>query len=372
MIDFSGLPRSERRIVFYSEGESYWVHLEPIIKNFLEMSDVPVTYISSSGDDPGLKYRHERLRHFVTDDGWVRNWLFENIDTDVVVMTMPDLDSYQIKRSKNPVHYVYVQHSLVSLHMVYREHAFDCFDTLFCAGPHHVQEMKTIEAAHSLAPMNIIEHGYGRLDSIVAEARKRPPRQRQSDAPVHVLVAPSWGDSMIVESVGAELVATLLSQGFQVTLRPHPQTARFSRAKLDEIIRQHKSNPLFASEHSVAGQESLHQADVMISDWSGAALDFAFGLQKPVLFVDVPRKVNNQKYELLNIEPFEARIRDQVGLVLDRNEIAAAPSAVTELVSKPRFSAAKLNEIREANVFNVGTSGQVGALEVVKLLGGPL
>mgnify|MGYP003326545469 CR=1 FL=1 len=43
-------------------------------------------------------------------------------------------------------------------------------------------------------------------------------------------------------------------------------------------------------------QESLHRSDLMISDWSGAALDYALGLNKPVLFIDVPRKVNNLDY----------------------------------------------------------------------------
>ena len=237
MIDFSGLPKSERQIVFYCEGESYWVHLEAILKQILEISDVPINYISSSSDDPGLQYQHANLKHFLTDNGWVRNWMFENIDSDIVVMTMPDLETYQIKRSKNPVHYVYVQHSLVSLHMVYGEQAFDYFDTIFCAGPHHVQEMKAIEAAHSLPQKNVVQHGYGRLDSIISEAKKRPPRQKLSNAPIQVLVAPSWGGSMIIESVGDELVETLLSQGFHVTLRPHPQTARRSKVKLDKIIK---------------------------------------------------------------------------------------------------------------------------------------
>ena len=98
-------------------------------------------------------------------------------------------------------------------------------------------------------------------------------------------------------------------------------------------------------------------------------MDFAFGLQNPVLFINVPRKVNNQNYEMLNIEPFEAWIRDQVGLVLAENEIEAAPSAIIELVSKPRFSVERLIDIRESNVYNVGASGLVGAQEILKLLG---
>ena len=371
MIAFSALPKPERRIVFYSEGKSYWVHLEGILKQLLEISNIPISYISSSTDDPGLSYQHANLRCFETDEGWIRNWLFENIDADIVVMTMPDLETFQIKRSKKPVHYIYVQHSLVSLHMAYREHAFDHFDTIFCAGPHHVREVRAIEENYSLAPKNVVEHGYGRLDSIIAEASRRSPRARQSDSPVHVLIAPSWGESMIVESVGDVLVETLLSSGYQVTLRPHPQTAKLAKEKLDKIVQRHQSNPLFAIELNVATQDSLQQSDVMISDWSGAAQDFAFGLQKPVLFIDMPRKVNNPNYQRLNVEPFESWIRDQIGIVLARNDTKDTPDAIAELVSNPTFSINRFNEIRGANVFNVGASGQVGAQEILKILDHP-
>ena len=63
------------------------------------------------------------------------------MDVDVVVMTMPDLNQFQIKRSRFSVHYVHVQHSLVSLHMIYRKGAFDHFDTVFCSY-HHIAEIR--------------------------------------------------------------------------------------------------------------------------------------------------------------------------------------------------------------------------------------
>lgn len=64
-----------------------------------------------------------------------------------------------------------------------------------------------------------------------------------------------------------------------------------------------------------SGQDTLHEPYLMISDWSGAALDYAFGLNKPVLFVDVPRKVNNSDYGDLEIESFESAIREKIGMV---------------------------------------------------------
>lgn len=362
--EFFQLPREHRRIVFYSEGKVYWVHLEGVLKEFLNISGIPVCYITSGEDDPGLHYKHPNLRSFRTDEGWVRNWLFENIDTDVMVMTMPDLHQYQVKRSRHPVHYVHILHSLVSLHMVYRTGAFDHFDSIFCAGPHHVREIRAMEKKYNLSPKNVVEHGYGRLDAIIEAAQKRPGIPKDPSRPKHILIAPSWGKHGLIETVGDEVVSRLLNNGFKVTLRPHPQTLKFSMDKVKAIADRHADNPLFELEMNVAGQETLHQSDVMISDWSGAALDYAFGLNKPVLFIDVPRKVNNENYHEIGIEPFEVSIRNEIGNVLHPNDIPRLVSRVNFLLQNRKA----IDEQFGMNVFNVGKSAIVGAKELIKLI----
>jgi hypothetical protein len=91
LFSFLGLAREKRRIVFYSEGKNYWVHLESLIEEMLISSELSICYISSSADDPGLKRSHKNYKSFEIGEGFIRDWLFQNIDTDVMVMTMPDL-----------------------------------------------------------------------------------------------------------------------------------------------------------------------------------------------------------------------------------------------------------------------------------------
>ena len=273
---FMHLPKEQRRLTFYSEGKNYWPHLEGLVRELLETSDIPICYISSGEDDSGLLLEHSNYQTFKIDEGFVRNWLFENIETDIMVMSMPDLHQYQVKRSKYKVHYVYVQHSLVSLHMVYRKGAFDYYDTIFCAGPHHVNEIRAMEEKYNLPKKHLVEHGYGRLDAIIKENKLRTKSERQTNSPKHVLLAPSWGDECTIESgLGEKIVDQLMQQGCQVTLRPHPQTIRFSEDKINAILKKHGNNLMFTYESNVAGQDSLHKSDIMVSDWSGAALDYA-------------------------------------------------------------------------------------------------
>ena len=358
------LPKSQRRIVFYSEGKEYWVHLEGLLKEFLNFSNVPACYISSSEDDPGLCYKHPNLKSFRIDEGALRDWLFKNIDADVMVMTMPDLDQYQVKRSKKPVHYVYVQHSLVSLHMVYRKGAFDKYDTICCAGPHHIREVRAIEKKYNLPPKKLVEHGYGRMDSIIDSREKR--KGKPANDPPKILIAPSWGENALIENVGEKVVLNLLETGFHVTLRPHPRTVKLTKSKLDAIVRQHRRNPNFVYEVDIASQKSLHQSDLMISDWSGAALDYAFGLRKPVLFIDVPRKVNNQEYESINIEPFEVGIREKIGRIQSLQELDDLSRSVYDLLSKETYIDHK--SLIEKNVFNSGNSSRVGAEYLMQVI----
>ena len=351
------LPKHERRITFYSEGKNSWPHFKSLIEEILNSSNIPVCYITSGKDDPGLLMQHPRLNTFKTDETKFRNWIFEHIDTDVMVMTMPDLHQYQVKRSKHKVHYIYVQHSLVSLHMAYRKGAFDHFDTIFCAAPHHVKEIKAIEQLYGLPPKNVVEHGYARLESIKNEAKNRLKKNKEPNKPLHVLLAPSWGPNATIESgVAKTMIEKLLQQGFKTTLRPHPQTIKHANNKIQEILNAYNKNPLFSYEDNVNGQESLHASDVMVSDWSGAAFDYAYGLEKPVLFVDVPRKVNNPEYTEIPLEPFEVSQRTAIGQIIsaDSNDLSFIQSMDT-----PKSGSSP--------VFNLFHSAKLGANYILNI-----
>jgi len=337
LLQFMQLPREQRRIVFYSEGRAYWGHLQPLIHGLLDSADISVCYITSSVDDPGLAFTHDRFNHFLTDQGWIRNWLFENIDTDIMIMTMPDLDQYQIKRSRHRVHYVYVQHSLVSLHMAYRKGAFDHFDTVLCAGPYHQEEVRAMEKHDALPEKHTVPHSYSRLFDIITEAQKHPHKQSTRDAEHHILIAPSWGPQGLIETMGCELVQLLLDSRFRITLRPHPQTSKFASDQIDAILNKFGGNPLFTLETDVSGQESLQQSDIMISDWSGAALEYAFGLGKPVLFIDVPRKMNNPDYEQIGLPPFEEWVRERIGSLLPPADLHRAPAILADMLNSSQL-----------------------------------
>lgn len=357
--NFRLLPLDRRSIVFYSEGRHDWPHLSPLMCHLVQNLGEPICYVASEADDPGLLLKDGRVTPVYIGRHAARTVFFLMLDARVMVMTMPDLSTFHIKRSRHPVHYVYVFHSIVSTHMVYRRGAFDHYDTILCVGPHHLREIRETEALYGLPAKTLVEHGHGRLDSIVRRAARNAPRR--DDRPPRLLLAPSWGASGILETCGHTLIDALLANGFHVTVRPHPQLRRNNPKLVASYRTRFAGRPELLYEDDVVSEDSFHDADVMISDWSGSALEYAFGLERPVLFMDVPRKVNNPDYTRYVSQPVEDVLRAELGMVLAPDRVTEAPILARQMMAERPMRAPHLAALRKRWVFNVGTCGARGA-----------
>jgi len=279
-----------------------------------------------------------------------------------MVITMPDRQKFHFKRTQSQVQYVYVHHSMVSTHMIYTEEAFDEFDTIFCVGPHHKAEIEEREALHGLASKNLVEHGYGRLDSILKNVGVTTTQESPDEASNRrVLIAPSWGKDALLEVCGDRLIEVLLDSGYQVTIRPHPMTVQKNRRLIANLQIRFGGHPLVNLETDVSSEESLHSSAIMISDWSGAALEYAFGRGRPVLFIDVPRKVLNPNYGELSSIPIEVSLRGEIGTVLPVDALDQVPAEIERLCADLPGNRERLLNIRDKWVYNVGSSGIAGA-----------
>jgi YidC/Oxa1 family membrane protein insertase len=105
----------------------------------------------------------------------------------------------------------------------------------------------------------------------------------------------------------------------------------------------------------------------MISDWSGAALEYAFGLERPVLFVDVPKKINNPDYLNIGLEPVEIAVRSQIGEVVSPDRLSDVPAALDRLCENPENWREAICEVRDRLIYNVGSSAKVSADYIAKV-----
>lgn len=360
---FNKLTPDQRNIVFYSESGQDWHHFENTIRSLLVMSK-QVCYITSDRNDPGLSLVNPLFKPFFIGEGFWLIYFFQFLKADCMVLTMLDFNVFQLKRSISPVHYVYIFHAMGSTHMVDFENSYDHYDSILCVGPHQIAEIRKREQLKSLPAKNLVEHGYGRVEELMrqSETQKRLPSK-----PYTILLAPTWGDQTILNICGKKLIGILLDAGYNVILRPHYQTGKLTPLIIDDILSAYQNHASFKYVTLMGDTKSLFDSDLLICDWSSTSIEYALGLEKPVLYIDVPRRVRNQNYLELGIEPMEVSIRSEVGMVLSPEELEKAPAMINSLLSNSDQFSERIVSLRKRIIFNLGESVEVGAREIAKI-----
>jgi YidC/Oxa1 family membrane protein insertase len=355
-----------RNIVIYSESGQDWHYFERMVEALNKYQQKKVTYITSDPADPGLVRKHELYQGICIPPGFFLTLHFNMQKADVVVLTMMDLNNLQLKKSINPVHYIYLFHSLGSTHMVDHANSYDAYDSLFCAGPHHVAELRKRESLAGLPRRNLFEYGHPRLEELL-ELAERHRAAATHGTPQTVLIAPTWGEDSIFNSCGEELVGLLLDADYHVIVRPHYQTLTLTPEVIDNLMSKFSDHANFEYQDRMGESDTLFRSDVLISDWSAMAIEYALGLEKPVLFIDLPRRVRNPDWRALEIEPLEASFREAAGVIVSPTALEEVPGKIAQLLEGGAAFSQKMQNLRAEMVFNLGRSTELGAVEIARL-----
>jgi YidC/Oxa1 family membrane protein insertase len=132
-------------------------------------------------------------------------------------------------------------------------------------------------------------------------------------------------------------------------------------------VAAHRDNPRFRLVEQMGESDSLYDSHVMITDWSGAGQDYGLGLEKPVLYIDVPPKARNDTWPELGLEPFEMFVRDKIGAIIAPDRLADVPGRIRELVADPAAFRRHVADIRREWVYNLGRSGPAGAEAIARI-----
>lgn len=356
--EYKSLSANNRRVVFYAESKADWNYLGPIVESLNEKHGVFVSYLTSDNEDPQLKVRNDLFASFYVGQGTALTILFKTFDCELLVTSLPDIETFHLKRSVNDVHYMYVFHSMASTQALYREAAFDNYDTIFTVGPHHDKEIRTREKQKDLPQKTLVPHGYGRLDKLIEEVKGY--KQSKHEKPL-ILVGSSWGPNSITDRCAIPLVRTLLDAGMEVIYRPHPMSQWHAQDKLNDLKKAFENEENFTYETNMRVSNSLLESDALITEWSGIALEYAFSQGKPVYSIDTPRKVNNPKYEELGLETLEDWIRHDIGAVIPEDSLGKVVDEINKNLKNPQKFAKKAFQLRDKWIYNVGHSGKVAA-----------
>lgn len=357
-----------KKIVFYSEKNGFYKYYKNIIEEIIRRTNIVIHYITSDPKDEVFALEGEQFKPYYIGENRLIV-LMMKLETDLCVMTTPDLENFQIKRSyiKKDIEYIYVPHDVNSANLTFHKNALDYFDTIFASGIRNKEEIKEREEKFLLPAKRIVEWGSGVIDNM-AEAYER--MEKEAGQKKTILIAPSWQKENILDSCIEFLLNGLKDLQYQVIVRPHPQYVRHFEAKIDALAEKYKSCGV-TLQKDFSSNKTVYMADLLVTDWSSIAFEYAFSTLKPVLFINTPMKVMNPDYKELSTLPVDLELRDKVGISLETEELEIQDrlkETVEKLLNGQEFSRESIKKLREFYIYNVGNSGKVGAEYIIRQL----
>jgi YidC/Oxa1 family membrane protein insertase len=365
----NGLPPEPPVIIAYAEDIATWSVLGPYIESLGNYRDAGGIYVTSAPNDPRLAAPPAGFRAVLLART-VPYWL-SRARAGALLTTMPDIGSLHVRRPPSTTPLVYAFHSLISTHEGYRPGAFDHYDVFFCAGPHHRRELEAHFRKIGRSLPLLLDIGYPKLDALAARFAARVPRR---EARPTVLVAPSWGAGNVLEAAGVEVIARLRATGVRVVVRPHPcfWLPIYPRGRqIIERIREHFSaDPEVVVERNIDTEDALLEADLLVSDFSGVAYEYAFGTRRPVLFFDGARKTFNPQWRDLGLPAFEDDMRREVGELIAPDRVSDIGLTAERLLRDGSAWGGRLGELRLKHVYQPGRSAEAGAAALRDIVAG--
>lgn len=361
-----------KHVVIYSEKSGFYKYYEDIISELLKRSNLTVHYVTNDPDDvifeiaktnPKIQPYYIGLKKTIP--------LMMKMESDMVLMTTPDLGKFYIKRSfiKKDVEYVYVPHDMMSVHLGFRNGAFDNFDTIFCTGPHIVEEHRKTEEIYNLNPKKLVEFGYPLAEKLIS-AGERERNNRRSDGRKEILIAPSWNEDNLLDSCIDGLVSGLYSDKYHITIRPHPEYVKRYAPKMKAITEKYADmvGDRLTFELDFSSSRSIYASDIIITDWSGVGPEFAFATERPALFINTKLKCLNPDWQKIGLTPVEISLRDKLGKSIEKDDVKNIAVTVEDMLEHGEEYAEKIREVRSSFIFNLGHSAEEGAKYILSSL----
>lgn len=361
-----------KHVVFYSEKSGFYKYYKDLIAELLRKSNLSIHYITNDPNDvifevaksePRIKPYYVSLKKTAT--------LMMLIETDMFVMTTPDLNKYYLKRSfiKSDIEYVYVPHDMMSVHMSFREGALDAFDTIFCTGPHVEREVRATEKVYGLKEKTLVHFGYPLADMLKVEGDKANAEKKDTGVK-EILIAPSWQEDNLLDSCVDGIIEALYKDGNHITVRPHPEYAKRFGSALDDLVQRYKDydQSKLTFELNFSANKSIYSSDVLITDWSGVATEFCFATNRPAVFVNTKMKCPNPNYTKIEHTPVEISLRNEIGVAIEKDEVHKLPEILQNLSDNAEHYKNVIEETHQNMIFNHGSAAKVGADYILRSL----
>lgn len=341
-----------KKYVVYNEGMQYWNVFKPVCDEF-EKRQIELTYYTSAEKDPCFEQNYKYVKPEFIGEGNMAFVRLNMLSAGIVLMTTPGLQVYQLKRSKNVKHYSHVLH-MPNDATTYRLFGLDYFDSVLLTGDYQKTDLQYLENARNITKKELVTVGCSYLD-ILAEKIKSIPEEENHN--FTVLVSPSWGSVGVLSKYGEKLLDPLAKTGWNIIIRPHPQSKKSEKEMLDRLEARYKDNANIVWDYERDNIYSLKKADIMISDFSGIIFDYTFLCDKPVIYV--ADNIDLRPYDAYDLgkELWQFETLKKIGIKLDENNFENIAEVIKNASDSKELSEQR-KSAKETAWMNIGNAGK--------------
>jgi len=315
----------EYPFIIYCEGKQYFNVFKTVLNEF-ENRKIALLYLTSAQDDPVFSASWNFIKAEFIGEG---NRAFARLNmlrAGICLMTTPGLGVYQLKRSKMVKHYSHILHAPSDATM-YRLFGIDYFDSVLLTGDYQAEDIRTLEKQRNIPEKKLITVGCTYLDVYAEKIINLPVEENHLFT---VLVSPSWGQSALLTCYGEKLLNPLAASGWQIIIRPHPQSKKSEAEMLKRLQELYKETRNIEWDYQSENIYSLNKADIMISDFSGIIFDYLFLRDRPVLYVNQDFDLRPYDADDLNHELWQFKTIKEAGIELKEEDFPR----ITEIIKK--------------------------------------
>ena len=339
--------------VIFSDDKRYWSVFKPICDEF-EKRGVDIVYWTANPDDPALSLKYDHVKAEFIGEGNKAFARLNMMNAGICISTTPGLDVYQWKRSQNCDWYVHVFHS-VSDATGYRMFGLNSYDAVLAGGPIVKKYLDEIAEKRNQLKKEIVICGITYMDSLLEKYRQYEAKEQKKESKI-VLLAPSWGPSGILSKYGEKIIDSLLNTDWNIIIRPHPQSFKSEKNIIDSLMSKYQDNKRIRWDSDMDNFPSLHESDLMISDFSGVIYDYAFIFKKPVIYAQVNFDPSPYDAAWIDDEKWMIKILPDIGFPLAESDFDNM-QVILDSAKNDKSLDAKRNEKIDLCWQQIGNSG---------------
>lgn len=341
---------SENKIVIYNEGKQYLKLFRPILDE-AEKRGVTVLYLTSFDGDPALDAGYKNIKCEYIGEGNKAFTRLNFLKADVLLMTTPGLNVYQLKKSKTVGHYSHIVH-MPSDTTTYRLFGLDYYDSVLLTGDYQKRDIRYLEKLRGLKEKELVTVGCPYLD----EALKAKANYRGAEE-FTVLVSPSWGANGLLMKYGEKLLDPLAETGWKIIIRPHPQSRTSEAEMLERLSKRYENKTNVEWDYDRDNMIAMSKSSIMISDFSGIIFDYSFLFDNPLLYVE--SEFDKRPYDMDDVpdEAWQFATLRKIGIKIQEGSLSDIKSIIENASSSKELQDARDRAKAEA-WFNIGSSAE--------------